>query len=72
VEVPDVLLGGAGLNSPRMDNVLTAINLVACAVYLYLATGPVYGASGPIRVVQALALALSVGPSSLVTASCSS
>jgi hypothetical protein len=61
IAILDVLLGGAGLNSPRMDNVLTVINLVACAVYLYLAMGPVYGSSGPGRAVKALALALSVG-----------
>lgn len=61
IAILDVFLGGAGLNSPRMDNVLTVINLAACTVYLYLAMGPVYGASGPRRMVKALALALSVG-----------
>jgi hypothetical protein len=57
----DVLLGGAGLKSARMDNVLSLVILVTCAAYLYLATGPVYGVSGPTRVVKVLALALSVG-----------
>ena len=61
IAISDEVLGGAGLNSPRMDNVLTVINLAACAAYLYLAMGPVYGASGPTRVVKALVLALSVG-----------
>ena len=56
----DVLLGGAGLNSARMDNVLSLINLAACATYLYIATGTVYGASGAIRVIKVLALALAV------------
>ena len=56
----DVLLGGAGLNSPRMDNLLSLINLAACATYLYIATGTVYGASGAIRVIKVLALALAV------------
>lgn len=57
----DVLLGGAGLKSPWMDNVLSVFNLIACAGYLYLATGPVYGASGPSRTLKILALALCVG-----------
>lgn len=56
----DVLLGGAGLNSARMDNILSLINLAACATYLYIATGTVYGASGLIRGIKVLALALAV------------
>ena len=36
-------------------------NLAACALYLYVAIGPVYGASGGVRVVQAIVLALAVG-----------
>ncbi len=54
----DVLFGGAGLNSTRVDNFLSVFNLAACAVYLYFATGTVYGARGPARVVKALTLAL--------------
>jgi hypothetical protein len=57
----DALVGGAGLRSARMDNVLTAINLVACAIYLYAAVGTVYGATGLRRVVKTLALTLAVG-----------
>jgi len=56
----DALLGGAGLNSTRMDNALSLINLAACATYLYVATGTAYGASGAIRVIKALVLALAV------------
>ena len=56
----NVQLGGAGLNSARMDNVLSGINLAASATYLYLATGTVYGARGAIRIVKALTLALAV------------
>jgi hypothetical protein len=56
----NVLLGGAGLNSPGMDATLTLINLAACAAYLYAATGTVYGARGALRVVKALALSLAV------------
>ncbi len=54
------LLSGAGLNSARMDNVLSLINLTACATYLYIATGTVYGASGLIRGINVLALAVAV------------
>ena len=61
VAAVDVLLGGAGLNSPRMDDALSLLNLAACATYLYVATGTVYGASGAIRVIKALVLALAVG-----------
>ena len=57
----DVLLGGAGLESARMDNVLTALNLAACTVYLYVATGAVYAARGATRFVKAGLLALAVG-----------
>jgi hypothetical protein len=46
----NLLLGGSGLISARMDDILTAINLTACGIYLYVATGTVYGASGAVRV----------------------
>ena len=57
----DVLFGGAGLHSARMDNILSVMNLAACATYLYIATGTVYRASGAIRVIKVLALTLAVG-----------
>jgi hypothetical protein len=44
-----------------MDNILSVINLAACATYLYIATGTVYRASGAIRVIKVLALTLAVG-----------
>ena len=50
--------GGAGLISSRVDKVLTAFNLVACVIYLYLAAGTVYGARGTIRVLKVVVLAL--------------
>jgi hypothetical protein len=56
----DVWLGGAGLNSPGMDNALSLVNLAVCAIYLYVATGATYGARGVPRVVQALVLSLAV------------
>jgi len=42
----DVALGGAGLASPGVDNVLTALILASSTMYLYLASREVYGASG--------------------------
>lgn len=51
-----VLLGGEGLQSARLDNVLSGINFAAAALYLYVATGAVYGARGALRVVKVLAL----------------
>jgi hypothetical protein len=56
----NLLFGGSGLISARMDNILTAINLTACATYLYVATGTVYGASGAVRIGKVIALALAV------------
>ena len=54
-------LGGGGLDSPRVDNVLTVVNLLACGLYLFAAIGPVYRASGAMRVAQAFVLTLAVG-----------
>ena len=47
------LLGGGGLDAPRVDTVLSVLNLAACGAYLYAAIGPVYGSHGGWRVVQA-------------------
>ncbi len=55
------LVGGGGLDSPRVDTALSVFNLAACALYLYVAIGPVYGARGVMRVVQAGLLALAAG-----------
>jgi hypothetical protein len=60
VAAVDVLLGGAGLGSVRTDHLLSAINLGACATYLYVAIGRTYAARGAIRVVKVMALALAV------------
>jgi len=54
-------LGGGGLDSPRVDTLLSVANLLACAAYLHAAIGPVYGTRGALRVLQALVLALAVG-----------
>jgi len=53
--------GAGGLDTPMVDNVLSLLNLVACAIYLYLALGPVYRTRGWARAMQAMALALAVG-----------
>ena len=57
----DLRLGGAGLASHAMDVVLSVIELVVCAGYLYVALGVVYGAGRLLRVFQALVLTATVG-----------
>lgn len=52
--------GGAGLDSPRVDNVLSVFNFAAGVAYLYAALGPAYGTRGPARFVKALVLAITV------------
>lgn len=54
------LLGLGGLDTPLVDDLLSVVNLAACALYLYVAIAPVYRATGTIRVLQALMLALAV------------
>jgi hypothetical protein len=53
--------GAGGLDSPHVDTLLSVVNLAVCAAYLHAAIGPVYGARGATRVVQALVLTLAVG-----------
>jgi len=57
----DVFSGGGGLASARVDNVLTGLLLLASTVYLYLASGRVYGVAGWSRAGRSLLLALAVG-----------
>ena len=52
----DMWFGGPGLASRLFDNALALIHLVVCALWLYVASGPVYGARGAMRVVKALAV----------------
>lgn len=54
------LLGFGGLETPVVDNVLSIANLAVCALYLYMAIGPVYGAGGTMRAFRALVLAIAV------------
>jgi len=56
----DSLIGGAGLTSQSLDYVLIGILLATSAVYLYLATGAVYGARGMMRVLKTAALTAAV------------
>ena len=52
------LLGWGGLDAPAVDNILSVANLVACGVFIYLAIGPVYGATGALRIGRTLLLSL--------------
>ena len=54
------LSGVGGLDVAMVDNVLSVLNLLVCTVYIYMAVGPVYGANGAWRVVQAAVLAVAV------------
>jgi hypothetical protein len=60
IAILDVLLGGKGLESARMDNALSAINFSACAFYLFFAIRPVYQSPWRIRLIKALALSVLV------------
>jgi Protein of unknown function (DUF3667). len=42
----DILLGGQGLSSGAVDNVLSILNLLACGAYIYFAIPKVYSANG--------------------------
>jgi hypothetical protein len=53
--------GGGGLDTPRVDNVLSVLNLAGCGTYLYVALGPVYRTRGWARAVQAIILTLAAG-----------
>ena len=54
-------VGGSERLSAAMDTALFAIQLGASAIYLYVATGRVYGISGVRRVLTAAALVLTAG-----------
>jgi hypothetical protein len=55
-----LLAGGDGLASPRVDLALTLFNLAACGAWLYVAIRPVYGSRGPARIAKAAGLAFAV------------
>jgi hypothetical protein len=52
----DLAMGGRGLESQVLDNTLAAAHLAICAIYLGVAIGPVYGARGIARLLQAIVL----------------
>ncbi|HMB56510.1 MAG TPA: DUF3667 domain-containing protein [Arenimonas sp.] len=54
------LSGFGGLEAPMVDDVLSVVNLAACAGYIYLAILPVYGAAGAQRIAKAALLSLAV------------
>jgi hypothetical protein len=56
----DQWLGGEGLASDRIDQVLSVIEVLICAGYLYFAVGTVYGTRGAPRVFEVAALAAAV------------
>ena len=56
----DVVLGGPGLDSPGLDHLLSVLWLLISGVYLYVATGTVYGARGAARVIKIVALVVAV------------
>jgi hypothetical protein len=58
VAAGDLLIGGGGLSSPRVDAALSVFNTLACAVYLYVAMGVVFEARGAVRMAKVGVLAL--------------
>jgi hypothetical protein len=54
------LLGGPAVAPPMVDDVMSTVLLLSCALYIYTAIGPVYGARGVLRVLQAMILAIAV------------
>jgi len=57
----DKSLGGRGLESESFDHVLSILQLIVCATYLYVAAGTVYGARGVIRILKVVSLTVAVG-----------
>ena len=52
----ELLFGGVGLVSQSLDNAISIGLLLGSGIYLYLATGPVYGARGARRLIESLVL----------------
>ena len=52
----DLWLGGAGFSSDWLDYAISIALLLACGMYLHVATGEVYGATGASRVLKVVAL----------------
>jgi hypothetical protein len=60
VATASAALGLGGIDAPRVDNVLSVVNLAACALYLHVAIGVVYGERGAARALKAAALTICV------------
>jgi Protein of unknown function (DUF3667) len=56
----DLWFGGVGSGSDRLDHVISIALLLACGMYLHVATGKVYGAIGASRVLKVVALTVAV------------
>ncbi|SAL04275.1 hypothetical protein AWB78_06883 [Caballeronia calidae] len=61
VAAVEVRLGGLGLDSPVVDNILSIINLAVCGTYLFFALKPVFGSYGIVRLITSGAMALAAG-----------
>ena len=56
----DRWLGGAGFASEGLDHAISIALLAVCGLYLYFATGEVYGANGARRVLKVVVLTVAV------------
>ena len=56
-----LFFGGPGLESNTFDHVLSVVELIVCATYLYIAVGSVYDARGALRIFKVAVLASAVG-----------
>ena len=60
ISTADRLIGGQGLSSPAVDLALSLFNVGACSIYIFLAIGRAYGASGVSRWIKTAWLASAV------------
>jgi hypothetical protein len=56
----DLWFGGAGSATSGLDHAISIALLLACGMYLHVATGKVYGATGVSRVLKVVALTVAV------------
>src|SRR5262245_60741569 len=56
----DVLFGGSGLESARVDTIITVLHVAVWTAYLYVATGRVYDTAVWHRIITTLTLSVSV------------
>jgi hypothetical protein len=56
----DLWFGGAGVVSGWQDDAISIALLLACGIYLHVATGEVYGATGASRILKVVALTVAV------------